>query len=114
MAREIQPGRTISYTATGNIANGEIKELGSALFGVAPVAAVTGDLVDMQVEGVFSVGKIAAALTSFAQGAKVYAKATGGVLKVTGVATGNQLGTAWAAAATGDTTATVKLLGYGS
>ena len=112
MARELQEGRTLPYTATAAIDNNELLVIG-AIGAVAPVAAVTGDRIDMRVEGVFRLTKKAAANTDGAIGAKAYAIATGGVRKITGLATGaTEVGTFWAAAATGDVLANVKLHGH--
>ena len=112
MAFEHQPGRRITITTTGAKTNGQLTRFGNTV-GVALTAAASGVTCEHAVEGVFRVAKKAGAGTSIAQGARAYTMVTGGVVKVTGaLATGQvQMGTAWAAAATGDDTALVKLLG---
>lgn len=106
-------GNAIGVTTTGAKTNGQLTKIGS-MVGVALTSGASGALVNHAVEGVFTVAKKAAASTDVAKGDKVYTMVTGGVVKGTGAAATGELrvGTAWAAAATGDTTIQVKLMGH--
>lgn len=108
----VQEGDVLNYTTTGAITKDTLIKIGDT-FGV-PLSTATGSgvVIPVALEGTFTVGKIAAASTSLAVGQLVYARATGSVFKVLGVATGNAMGTAFATAATGATTAIVKLFGF--
>jgi predicted RecA/RadA family phage recombinase len=55
----IQPGRTITVPAPRILKSGEACRIG-ALFGVANGDAVNGELVDLDLEGVFDLPKVAA------------------------------------------------------
>lgn len=114
MGQKLQEGRTLKTTAGGAITKGWLVKVGSQ-FGVAMNSATgSGATLVLDTSGVFLLDKIAAGSTNFAIGGKVYARATGaaGRYKVLGVATGSQIGTAWKAAVTGDTTAEVKLIDH--
>lgn len=108
----VADGNVLQTVATGAVTKGWLI-LRGAIRGVAlHSAAAAGDALRLDVSGgVWTLDKIAAGSTNMAVGAKVYARATGsaGRLKVLGVATGVVIGTCWGAAATGDTTAKVKL-----
>lgn len=110
--RLIQDGGVINVTsgATARTAGDLIKE--GDTFGVVLKTAATGTVYALAIEGVFSLPKIAAASTNLVVGGLVYARATGSTYKVLGVATGNAMGTAFAIAATGATSAIVKLHGF--
>lgn len=112
MANALHNGRVIPVTTTGVKTNAQIIKIGSTV-GVALASGASGELVEVAIEGVFTVVKDAGASTNVAQGGKVYTMTTGGTVKATGaLVTGElRMGTAMAAAATGDTTLTVKLAG---
>lgn len=107
-----QDGTIINYTATGNNTAGTLYEIGSTL-GVALKTGTTGDVIPIAIEGVFSgITKVAEGSSAIAVGAPVFYRTTGGAVKVTGLITSGTLaGTGFAAAVTGATTATIKLLG---
>ena len=107
-----QDGNVINYTATGNNTSGTLYEIGSTL-GVALKTGTTGDVIPIAIEGVYSgLTKVAEATSAIAVGGPVYYRTTGGAVKLTGKATGGTLaGVGFAAAVTGATTATIKLLG---
>lgn len=108
----VQDGAVLNYTTAGAITKDTLIKVGDT-FGV-PLSSATGSgvVIPVALEGVFTLSKIAAASTSLAAGQLVYARATGSVYKVLGVATGNAMGTAFAAAVTGATTAVVRLHGF--
>lgn len=106
-----QDGTIINHTAAAALTVNSLIKVGDTL-GVVGKSGVTGDVVPVHIEGVFTLPKIAAASTNLVVGQLVYARATGSTFKVLGVATGNAMGTAFATAATGATTATVKLHGF--
>lgn len=108
-----QDGNIINYTATAAITSGTLYEIGSTL-GVALKSGTTGDVVPIAIEGVYSgLTKVAEANSAIAVGAPVYYRTTGGAAKLTGKATGGTYaGVGMAAAVTGATTATIKLLGH--
>lgn len=107
-----QDGTIINYTCTGNNTKGVLYEIGSTL-GVALKSGTTGDVIPIAIEGVFSgLTKVAEASSAITVGGVVYYRTTGGAAKLTGLATaGTYAGVGFAAAATGATTATIKLLG---
>ena len=110
----VQNGDVLETVATGAVTKGWLVQRG-AVRGVALNSATgAGAALRLAVNGVWTVDKIEAASTSLAVGGKVYIRATGsaGRVKVLGVATGVVIGTAWEAAATGATTAKVKLHGF--
>jgi predicted RecA/RadA family phage recombinase len=107
-----QDGKIINYTCTGNVTAGTLYEIGSTL-GVALKTGTTGAVVPIAIEGVYSgLTKVAEASSAIAVGGPVYYRTTGGAAKLTGKATGGTYaGVGFAAAVTGGTTATIKLLG---
>lgn len=107
-----QDGNIINYTCTGNNTAGTLYEIGSTL-GVALKTGTTGDVIPIAIEGVYSgLTKVAEASSAIAVGAPVYYRVTGSAVKLTGLATGGTYaGVGFAAAVTGATTATIKLLG---
>jgi predicted RecA/RadA family phage recombinase len=107
-----QDGQIINYTCTGNNTAGTLYEIGSTL-GVALKTGTTGDVIPIAIEGVFSgLTKVAEASSAIAVGEVVYYRVTGGAVKLTGAASlGTFAGVGFAAAVTGATTATIKLLG---
>ena len=82
---------------------------------VCALTGTTGDSVDFITQGVFTLAKKAEALSAMNQGDVCYWRTTGGANLLTGKATGSNgvAGTAWVAAVTGATTATIKLVGGG-
>jgi predicted RecA/RadA family phage recombinase len=106
MARFVQEGEAIDYTPGSAVAAGAIVVIGSVGIGVAQTAIAANVRGSLTVEGVIEHAKASGAVTF---GAKVYYDATNNVLTTT--ATSNTLaGWAVAAAASGDATATIKLL----
>ena len=111
MAHTIQPGEKLDYTAAAAVTNGQLLLVGNTV-GMALTAGVTGDLIAVQISGVVNAVKDAGPNTDWAVGERVHYMTTGGVIKFTGVAAaGAQCGTAFAAAVTGATSGTVKLMG---
>lgn len=119
----IQNGDTVSATIAANVTSGVLYTLGAGaettangLPAIAGKSGVTGASIDFLVDGVFSVTKIAEAASDLAVGDLVYSRTVSGAQHVTGVATAANavIGTAWAAAVTGATTAVVKLIGHNS
>lgn len=111
---KIADGATLETVSTGAVTAGWLIKRG-ALYGVALNSTTgAGGALILGLGGVWRVDKIAAASTAFTVGAKAYARATGsaGRQKVLAVATGSQIGTAFAAAATGATQAIVKLIDH--
>lgn len=105
----IQPGDVLDFTAAGTITSGVPFLMGTKL--VVPLkSGVSGDVIPVQVTGVFSLSKNTGASTNWAMGAAVYWDA--GTSKVTGVVGSNVLiGYGAAVAGTADTTGLVKLNG---
>jgi predicted RecA/RadA family phage recombinase len=93
-------GATLPLTAPYDVASGGGMKVG-AIFGVASVDAVAGDIVEAARVGKFSLAKVAA--TAISEGAKVYWDDTNKV--VTPTASGNTL--IGAAAMAADAAATV-------
>lgn len=117
-------GDTINFTATGDITGGELASLGatggalglSVANGMPAVPAnsyTTGDNAVCLLEGVFTLRKVAEAASSLVIGQQAFFRTTGGYNQITGVlaAANGVAGVAMAAAVTGATTASVKLLG---
>jgi len=103
-----QKGDVITITAaTGGVANNGIHRM-DEIAGVAVEAATGGALVGIAVEGVFTVTKAAAGGTAISVGEKVYATTGSTATPATG-ANNLPLGVGVAAAATGDTTCSIKL-----
>lgn len=108
----VTDGDVLNVSATGGCTAGAIWG-GSDVAGVylaTYAASASNTSVPVAVEGVFTVSKKAHA-DAWAVGEKIYALSTGGVYKAVAAATGSAvpLGIAWASAATGGTTGTVKL-----
>lgn len=80
--------------------------------GVVMKDGAIGDVIELQIEGEWSVPKATGAGSAGTKGAPAYVTDDGGTYKVTGDATGNDAcGTFTTDAADGATTATVKLAG---
>lgn len=109
----VSNGNVLQTVSTGGAVTKGMLIRRSGIVGVALNSTTgAGGALRLDISGsVWTVAKIAAASTSLAVGQKVYGKATGSVgqIKVTGVATGVIIGTAFEAAVTGATTAVVKI-----
>lgn len=103
MAQFIEAGKKFEYTASGNIAYHEVV-ISGGLIGVATKAAVSGDVISCDAEGVFAIAKLEEAIT---QGTKVYLDSNKKVTATEGSNT--PCGIAWAAAASADATCLVKI-----
>lgn len=103
-------GHVLRYTTTGNVTAGTLLMVGNVP-GVALETATTGEVVAVQVGCAATLTKKAAASTAVTIGGFVTYTATGGVNKVHGTtATGSVVvGYGLAAAATGATSASVRL-----
>ena len=107
MKNFVQNGKNVDVTAPYAVASGAGVLVG-ALFGVAVADIANGAVGTIATEGVYVLSKATGAGTGGAQGALAYWDDT--AKKVTGVASGNTaIGHFLAAAATADTTATVRL-----
>ena len=116
MNNYIQPGDTMSVKAPYNVSGGAGLKIGTALFGVASVDAVTNDVIEAAVEGVFDLAKDT---STFTDGALVYWDDT--AKKVTSTVASNLKigvacfiqpdGTSASGALTGDATCRVRLNG---
>lgn len=106
MRNYVQPGDTLDLTApTGGLASGQAHLFGG-IFGVAAKSAAQGEKVAVKVEGVFTLPKATGG--GLTEGQKAYWDAT--AKKITATATDNTLiGHAVEPAATGATTATVRI-----
>lgn len=105
MKNYIQRGDVLDVTLAADVASGGVVVAGE-LVGVATTAGVTGDVVSVNLCGVFEVAKATGAISL---GAKVYWDAANS--NATTTASGNkQIGHAWVAALSGDATVQVKLL----
>jgi len=102
MKNYIQKGCSIEVVAGGAVASGSIVTVG-ATAGISAGTYETGDVVVVNLDGVYNVGKDASVI---AQGAKLYVAA--GVATTT-VSTNVFLGYAHTSALTGDTTVNVLL-----
>lgn len=102
MKNYIQKGCSIEVIAGGAVASGSIVTVG-ATAGISSGTYETGDIVVVNLEGVYNVGKDASVI---AQGAKLYVAA--GVATTT-VSTNVFLGYAHTSALTGDATVNVLL-----
>ncbi len=122
-----QDGGTVTITAAAALTKDYLYALGptggaqdtdvvNGLPAVAVNSYTTGDSAVFLTEGVFTLSKKAEANSALVVGQKAFWRATGGVNEITGLATAADgvAGVAWQAAATGGTTAVVKLLGFGS
>jgi predicted RecA/RadA family phage recombinase len=104
----VQQGDVITITAaTGGVTQGAIYR-GDESAGVYVESATGGDLVGVALEGVFTLTKAAGGGLNLAIGEKAYATTGLAVTPATG-ANNLPIGIAVAAAATGDTTAAIKL-----
>jgi predicted RecA/RadA family phage recombinase len=107
MKNYVQNGKNVDVTAPYAVASGGGVLVG-ALFGVAVADIANGETGTICTEGVYTLAKASGAGTGGAQGAKAYWDNT--AKKVTGVAGDNvAIGYFMAAAATADTSATVRL-----
>ena len=112
----VQNGETLQYTCTGAVTSGDFVPLpaagtGQKCVGVAKVSGVTGDVITLDVEGVFSVSTKKAEPTAGIGGWRVfddiYLTSTG---DFTDTATSNgYAGVAWEAAATSATTGKIRI-----
>lgn len=101
----VQPGEVIDYTASANIASGQVVLMGARI-GVALKAIANGETGPMQVTGVFNIAKLST--DNMAQGALLYWDNTNSRLTTT--ASGNTLaGFAAAAAAASTTSVNIKI-----
>lgn len=106
MARLVQEGEVLDYTPSSAVAAGAVVVLGTVGIGIAQTAIAANVKGSLVVDGVIEHAKAAGAVTLWA---KVYYDATNNVLTTT--STSNTLaGYAVAAAASGDATATIKLM----
>ena len=106
MRNFIQPGRTLTIPSPAAVASGDVV-IDGYLAGIAAGDAATGAPLDLTVEGVFEIGKIAA--DGFAVGARVYWNATED-LATTVVGSNVRLGTAVEAAPAESGTVKVRLV----
>lgn len=107
MRNHVQPGRTLTLPAPADVKSGEGVIVGS-IFGVANGDALTGEPVDLDVEGVFDLPKVSA--LAIAPGDKVYWIAADKAVSKT--AAGNTLiGVATTAAANPSASVNVRLNG---
>jgi predicted RecA/RadA family phage recombinase len=98
----IQPGKTLTVTATGAVTSGSIVVVGS-IVGVAAVDAATGEDFAIDTEGVFELPKVTA--DDIAVGDKLYyASATSNLTKTAGTGGKPLAGVATKAAGAGTTT----------
>jgi len=112
----IQKGDTVEYTCTGTLASGAFVPLpaagtGQKFVGVAVESGVTGEVVTLMTEGVFSVAtkkaQATAGIGEWRVGDDIYLTSTG---DFTGTATSNGIaGIAWEAAATSATTGKIRI-----
>lgn len=109
---QVSEGKILPVTlATGTTSvAGEIWE-GTNIAGVYLTSGSAGDTVQVALDGVFTVPKTASAGDAFTIGDYVTSVTTGGANEAQATG-GIPLGHAWEAAATGDTTAVVKLGGF--
>ncbi|WP_338661139.1 DUF2190 family protein [Pararoseomonas sp. SCSIO 73927] len=107
MRNFVQPGRTLTLPAPYDLASGAPAQVG-AIFGVSNGAALAGQPADLDVEGVFTLDKVAA--NAFTVGDAVFFAA--GTKLATSVASGNQrIGVATEPAAAGTASVIVRLNG---
>jgi len=107
MKNFVQLGNTVSVTLAATVTSGA-GLLSGGLFGICSVDGVSGDVIELQVEGVFTLPKTSA--NTPAQFAKAYWNNT--AKEVTTTATDNTLiGVFMDALGSGTTTANVRLNG---
>ena len=106
----VQEGSVINRTLAGTVASGDVVPMRTSI-GIALKSGVSGDVISVAVEGVFTVPKASAAV--FAQGEKLLWDTSAGNFDDDAAtpAAGDIMGAvvAMAAGANGETTATVKL-----
>ena len=108
----IQDGSTVLYTCTGAVSSGAFIPLpaagtGQKLVGVAAISGVTGDVIPLMTQGVFSVTTKKAEAGAWLVGDDVYLTSTG---DFTETATSNgYAGVVWEAAATSATTGKIRI-----
>jgi predicted RecA/RadA family phage recombinase len=106
MRNFVKPGKMITVYATENYQSGDGVVVG-AIFGIASTNAIPGEPVEICVEGVFALNKVAGAL---AQGTPVYwTVGSGTMLGTVGAAGTMKIGVVADAALTGDATVNVRL-----
>lgn len=105
MKNYIQDGNVINYTVpAGGVTSGDAVQIGE-IVGVAVTDGDEGDIIAVQLTGVFELPKVTG--TAFAAGDVLYLNTDG---KLTATATDNPVaGKCWAAAASADTVALVRL-----
>lgn len=101
----IADGDVFDYTASGTITSGQVVIMGD-IGGIAVTSGVSGDVIAVNVCGVYSVTKLTTSGNVFAQGAKVYHDGSTATI----VDTDTFLGYAYKAAVQADATVQVKLL----
>jgi predicted RecA/RadA family phage recombinase len=103
-------GCVYDYHATGTVTSGSPLLIGERL-AVPLISGVNGDIVPCQVQGVWIITKATGGGKSFAQGQKVYWDDTNKQVDVTDNSGANkQIGWAFEAALTTDTTVSVDLV----
>jgi len=112
MTNKVACGDVLDYVAGGTITSGQAVLTGD-LLGVAVTSGVSGDTIALQIEGVFTLAKVASGSgKAWTQGQKLYWVAGSSSLDVTDNSGANKhVGYAFAAALTTDTTGQVRLLG---
>lgn len=104
MKNYIQPGRTVTIPSPAAVASGDVVIVGN-LAGIAAGDAATGDPLDLTLEGVFTLDKVAANVV--AVGAPIY---WNGTLATVTATDNDRIGTAVAAAAASTGTVAVRLI----
>lgn len=109
----VQCGDAMQYTAGGAIASGTPVLVGDLLGVALTSAAVSGDIITLAVEGVFTLTKKTHASTEpISKGAKVYWEVSSSKITYTDNTGANKhVGYAFEAAASTDSTVQVRLLG---
>ena len=102
----VQPGETMTYTAGATHASGDPVLVG-VILGIATKAAVSGDVIELAVEGVFTINKDTALVIS--QGDRLFWDATNSWLDKTAAAQ-SAVAIAWEDAASAATTIKAKLI----
>jgi predicted RecA/RadA family phage recombinase len=103
----LQPGRTLDMLLASDVESGGIVNAGG-LIGIAQTDGDIGDTIAVDLEGVYSLAK--ATGTAWTLGEKLYWHPSPGQVQTTGTII---IGHAAAAAASGDATGKVRLLGVG-
>jgi predicted RecA/RadA family phage recombinase len=101
----VQPGNVLTITAGGSVASGSPVPIGD-LIGIALNAAVTGETVDLRLDGVWELPKVSA--DTITAGQSVYWDAGNNLVTET-ASTHQKLGHAVAAAGNGAGTVRVRL-----